>query len=297
MNRLVRVLGTATLLAGLLQGSAIAATIYDPIGSLDDGARRQVIGGWTCQPHLPTKANKVHLYVDGEYGQGGWFIKELVANQPAEQGVQDACGGQSRHRFEIPYPKELCDGNEHLVYAYGISDFNSDPNDGENALLYGSPRRVRCYPEMDPYPPYPDPYPYPEPEPAPQAFVELKQRGPRAARAESKYTYSVVVKNVGDTTSNEIVISERIPGTFIQRSGTDKRCDIVGDDEVVCRVRGLRSRRTTSFSIRTLMPEVLDCPNIRYIRASAEVTEGAEYAASNGVETTLSCRYGEWYYR
>jgi len=115
---------------------------HQPVGYIDS-ANCSNITGWTRDPDT-TSSIRVHLYANGEAGQGG----TIVANEMANAYRSDLPFTDKNHGFSISVPGSLKDNNFHNIYAYAI-----DSQGGANPLLIHSPRGITCSPTPPPPPP------------------------------------------------------------------------------------------------------------------------------------------------
>jgi hypothetical protein len=114
------------------RGAPVVPVSEPPQGFLD-GASCQGIGGWV---RFPDDANPVavRVYADGPAGRGR-DLGTVVANQMRS----DLPFRDKNHGFSIIIPEVLLDGRSHAIYVYAV-----DSRTGEETLLEGSPKSIRC---------------------------------------------------------------------------------------------------------------------------------------------------------
>lgn len=106
-----------------------------PVGALETVSTTGSVGafGWSADPDNPTASNSVSCYVDGPSGQGR-FIGTVPANYSGPGAPYPG-----NHRFAMPIPADLRDGNQHRMYCYG-----NDVTGGDSpTLLAGSPKTFK----------------------------------------------------------------------------------------------------------------------------------------------------------
>ncbi|MDQ3799835.1 MAG: hypothetical protein M3384_10310 [Acidobacteriota bacterium] len=109
--------------------------IGSPVGVLEQVTTNgSSIGafGWSVDQDYPEASNTVQCWVDGPIGQGR-NIGTIPANHPGDSPYP------GNHRFAMPIPADLRDGNTHQIYCYGLDFGGSDPP----GLLSGSPKSFR----------------------------------------------------------------------------------------------------------------------------------------------------------
>ena len=111
----------------------------DPKGYLDSSSCTTSVG-WTCDANNYTFPLNVHFYYDGPAGTGK-FLGATVANVTREAAVGNLCGGNLNHGYVFTMPSVVKDNVSHTIYAYAINT----PS-GNNPLLLGSPKTIKCSP-------------------------------------------------------------------------------------------------------------------------------------------------------
>lgn len=125
------------------QRAIVPPTDRLPVGNFDL-ASCMVMSGWAFDPDAPDVSIPVHIYRDGAAGAGGVFVGVYTTNV-LRADVNDAYQITGNHGFNIsPIPNEFKDGLDHMVYIYAI---NTNPS-GQNPLLGGSPKPLRCPPPV-----------------------------------------------------------------------------------------------------------------------------------------------------
>jgi hypothetical protein len=107
--------------------------VSEPPQGFFDGASCQGIGGWVRFPDDPNAA-AVRVYADGPAGRG-----RDLGTVVADQMRSDLPFRDRNHGFSIAIPETLLDGRSHAIYVYAI-----DSRSGEETLLDGSPKSIRC---------------------------------------------------------------------------------------------------------------------------------------------------------
>ncbi len=100
------------------------------------------IDGWVWQMGVRDKSIDIHLYTLGADGQGK-FVTGATANLPRPDVAASVSQDNGKHGFRMITPKELKDGQEHTLIAYGydpITRVGGEP-------LLNSPVKLRCNPE------------------------------------------------------------------------------------------------------------------------------------------------------
>ena len=110
----------------------VAISNAKPEGNFD-AADCTSIRGWTRDPDTTNPIN-VHFYVDGPSGSGT-FVGQMFADGYRE----DLPFSDKNHGFNFQLPISLKNGLNHSIYAYAI-----DNAGGENPLLNGSPKDIKC---------------------------------------------------------------------------------------------------------------------------------------------------------
>lgn len=116
-------------------------------GTFDEITSVGVMRGWTLDRNDSSASTQVHVYLNGQAGQGGTLIGSTTANLPRPD-VNQALGVTGNHGFEFSIPSQYRNGTTYSAYVYGI-DLN-DP--AGNRLLSGSPRSFNI-PVTPPPPP------------------------------------------------------------------------------------------------------------------------------------------------
>jgi len=98
-----------------------------------DAAECDVISGWARDSDT-TSAVQVHIYSDGPAGTGTFQGAATAGILRTDLPFTD-----KYHGFALPTPFALKNGQSHTIYAYGI-----DSAGGENPLLSGSPKSIKC---------------------------------------------------------------------------------------------------------------------------------------------------------
>lgn len=131
-----------------------------PKGFLDN-ADCNNFSGWTCSSDYDRNNSPllVYFYDDGPANHG-IFIASTTADREREQAVGNECGGTRNHGFNFATPDSVKDGQNHTIYAYGVSYYNL----AKYSLLSNSPKTINCSP-----PPTLTPTPTPTPIPTPSA--------------------------------------------------------------------------------------------------------------------------------
>ena len=109
-----------------------------PVGYMDftDSASR-IICGWSADMNAPSSSNSVAFYMDGLAGQGGISIGSIAADRPRSD-VNTVANIPGNHGFEFKVPEQYADGKTHLIYVYGQSVYNTDPQE----LLTNAPKSI-----------------------------------------------------------------------------------------------------------------------------------------------------------
>lgn len=81
------------------------------IGSEDD-MRSNTLRGWACDTNNPSSTISVSFFTEN-----GTLVGQAQANQPGEDGIAALCSGYANHRFTLPLPAFLIDGQPHTIYA------------------------------------------------------------------------------------------------------------------------------------------------------------------------------------
>jgi hypothetical protein len=136
----------------LLGGGGAQFRWDSPIGHLEGVGQSLMATGWVVDPSAPAESIDVHFYADGEPGAGGVLVGACRADEPRPD-VTQATGYQGAHGFSCRLDAWLRDGQQHLIYAYGI-DATGDVN---ARLVAGVPRPFRASPDdvgicLEPFP-------------------------------------------------------------------------------------------------------------------------------------------------
>lgn len=105
----------------------------EPLGSLGQ-TFSCTLTGWACDADNYATPIFVHFY------EGNTFINGVVADQPREQSVANACGGITTHGFTYTLPASLKDGRPHTIYVFAINI----GTDAQNPPISGSPLTLTC---------------------------------------------------------------------------------------------------------------------------------------------------------
>jgi YD repeat-containing protein len=107
---------------------------YSPNGVLDsiDVSAANNVNGWSYDPDSPSLSNDVHIYFDGPAGSGTGY--GTTANW-ARPDLNAYFGISGDHGFNFQIPAQYADGQQHVVYTYGIDTGFNNPSH-----LNGSPK-------------------------------------------------------------------------------------------------------------------------------------------------------------
>lgn len=94
-----------------------------PKGEASVTGNCETISGYAIDSNRPDLPIRVHIYLDGEAGQGGRMVGDVLANQ--------AYPGQGNHGFSFTIPSSEKSAN-HVFYAYGISVNSAGATDNNN---------------------------------------------------------------------------------------------------------------------------------------------------------------------
>jgi GH25 family lysozyme M1 (1,4-beta-N-acetylmuramidase) len=123
------------------------AQLASPPNSPPNGALEAAdcasLRGWAQDPDTASDPASVRLYVDGQPGDADAVVLPILADLARADLCQPL--GSCDHGFELPLPRGLRDGKDHLVRAYAL-----DSETGGEAELGGGPLTVQC-----PYPAVP----------------------------------------------------------------------------------------------------------------------------------------------
>lgn len=114
------------------RGGPAGPVSQPPQGFLDVASCRE-IGGWVRFPDDVNPA-AVRVYVDGPAGRGRDLGSMVASGLRPDLPFRD-----KNHGFSIALPDVLNDGRSHAIYVYAI-----DSRTGEETLLEGSPKSIRC---------------------------------------------------------------------------------------------------------------------------------------------------------
>lgn len=98
---------------------------HPPVGSLR-AASCVAIEGWVRDPDDPNHAPDAHVYFNSKPGEPGAIGVKVRASRPTED--EEHADGQLTHRFRLPSPLSLHDGDAHAVFAYGVDANGSAPH-------------------------------------------------------------------------------------------------------------------------------------------------------------------------
>src|SRR3989344_7163782 len=135
-TKVALVLPIAIFLLGLF-GFSVSAN-QAPWGWLD-GARCDIIGGWTVDMDTPDTSIPYQIYADGPPSIGTLIFTDTT--EGLRPDVNSALGVSGNHGFTINTPSLVKDGKSHMINAYGIETNGNTP-----FLLSGSPKTVQCVP-------------------------------------------------------------------------------------------------------------------------------------------------------
>jgi len=118
-----------------------AAKDKTPQGAIDS-ADCNTINGWTFDGDVPGTQIDVHVYKDGPAGSGS-IVGGYNANT-SRPDINSVFGVPGNHGIGISIPDSLKDGQSHALYVYAIGKDASGNNNGNNPLLPGSPKTIKC---------------------------------------------------------------------------------------------------------------------------------------------------------
>ncbi len=124
-------------------------TSNSPIGSFDGEwpSMCQNLIGWAVDGDDVNSPVMVHLYVDYIAGGGFAYAAVLANNMPRPDASPYIAGlyksaGTIDHGWRYVIPDALKDGKTHTIYAYAVNTIGG----GDNPLLSGSPKTIKCGP-------------------------------------------------------------------------------------------------------------------------------------------------------
>ncbi len=120
----------------ILSTQPLAANKY-PTGWLDSVSSDGYLYGWAYDPDHPDQALDIQVYFDSLSGAGHEPVN-ATANVERKD-VDQVLSISGNHGFKIPVPKELQDGQQHVVNVYAVDV--DDETGLSNVNLYGSGKK------------------------------------------------------------------------------------------------------------------------------------------------------------
>ncbi len=109
--------------------------------------------------------------------------------------------------------------------------------------------------------------------PVPQADVQIQKSGPSSVNRGNTVGYSLIVKNNGPDTAQNVVVTDAVPTglTYID-SQSDSRCDLNGNN-VVCQLGSMTNQQQTSIGLTFQTSNNTPCGPVVNVASVATTTQ------------------------